>query len=81
MCPSNDFTSFPPGTSNTFTNLSAAAVASSLPSGLNATPNTVSECPPLTSVTCLPVAASKTRISPSSVGAPPPVARYLPSAE
>ena len=49
--------------------------------GLNATPNTVSECPALISVKSLPVSTSNTLISPSSVGAPPPVASSLPSGE
>src|SRR4051794_36244449 len=79
--PSNDLTNFPDGTSNTFTNLSAPQVASLVPSGLKQTPNTVSLWPFLMSTTSLPVGISKTLISPSSVGAPPPVASSLPLPE
>src|SRR5437016_5662473 len=71
----------PDGISHVLTNLSAPQVASTLPSGLKQTPNTVSLCPDLISTAVLPVATSKTLISPSSVGAPPPTASSLLSGE
>ena len=43
VCPSNDFSSLPSATRVTFRNLSAPALASSVPSGLNRRPKTVSE--------------------------------------
>src|ERR1051326_4847246 len=44
VCPSNDLTNLPLGTSHTFTNLSAPQLASILSSGLKQTPKTVSLC-------------------------------------
>src|SRR3954451_17337607 len=80
VCPSNDLRNLPDGTSHTLTNLSAPQVASLVESGLKQTPSTVSECGAFRSMTGLPP-ASKILTSPSSVGAPPPVARNLPSGE
>ena len=79
--PRTTLTNLPVGTSQILTNLSAPQVASILSSGLKQTPKTVSLWPFLMSTTSLPVAASKTFTSPSSVGAPPPVARSLPLLE
>src|SRR5436305_14926455 len=81
VCPSNDLRNLPDGTSHTLTNLSAPQVASLVESGLKQTPSTVSECGAFNSTTDLPEAASRILTSPSSVGMPPPVARYLPLAE
>ena len=72
--PSNALMNLPSGIENALTNLSAAHVASLVPSGLKQTPNTVSLWPFLMSATAFHVAVSNTLISPSSVGAPPPVA-------
>src|SRR5262245_2400171 len=81
VCPSNCLRNLPDGTSQTLTNLSAPQVASLELSGLKQAPQPVSLWPLLISKAGLPVAASKTLISPSSVGAPPPAARHLPSGE
>src|SRR5262245_19275659 len=71
----------PDGTSQTFTNLYDPQVASFALYGLKQTPKTVSLWPLLISNAGWPSAAVKTLTSPSSVGAPPPVTRYLPSGE
>src|SRR5262245_43084913 len=47
VCPSNDLTNFPEGSSNTLTNLSAPQLASIVLSGANATPKQVSLWAPL----------------------------------
>src|SRR6266542_1948861 len=72
VCPSNALMNLPDGSSKTLTNLSAPQVASLVPSALMATPKTVSLWPFLMSTSSLASGISKTLISPSSVGAPPP---------
>ena len=72
-------TSLPVAASKIFTNLSALAVASSLPSGEKSRPKTVSLCEGVISRTSAPSAARQILTSPLREGTPPPVASHWPS--
>jgi hypothetical protein len=77
--PSKDRSSLPSATFVTFRNLSAAAEASFVPSGLNRRAKTVSEWSVSCDRTSSPLAISQILSSPERDGSPPPAASCFPS--